>query len=159
MRRQNGGGSFMIWMGMWANGTTKIAYCTNNVDRNEYIDILREHLLPHLQGRGKRSWTFQQDGAAAHRATEVKSFLGQNKISTMTWPARSPDLSPIENLWAWLPHQVYKGGQQYSSLTELKKAVEKAVSAIPVKLLANLIDSMKGRLKKIIAAKGNHIKY
>ena len=158
IRRQNGGGSFMIWLGMFSKGTTELAYCTNNVDRFEYIDILEEYLLPHLRGRRKSSWIFQQDGAAAHRANDVTKFLVDNKIKTMSWPARSPDLSPIENLWAWLTQQVYAGGRQYASLNELKDAVEGAIRKIPTEFLTKLMGGMKRRLEKVIAAKGEHIK-
>jgi len=37
------------------------------------------------------------------------------------WPANSPDLNPIENVWAWMKQKVYS--KHYSSLAELKRAV------------------------------------
>ena len=52
---------------------------------------------------GKRKWKdkriWQQDNATAHTAKVVKTWLAANVKLLEDWPANSPDLSPIENLW------------------------------------------------------------
>ena len=43
------------------------------------------------------------DNAPGHRAHATRGWLAANNISVFgPWPARSPDMSPIENLWAQL---------------------------------------------------------
>ncbi len=43
---------------------------------------------------------FQQDLASAHTAKSTKSWLNdQLLVGVLDWPANSPDLKPIENLW------------------------------------------------------------
>jgi hypothetical protein len=42
--------------------------------------------------------TFMHDGAPCHRNGEVTSFLAEEGIKVMSWPAQSLDLDPIENL-------------------------------------------------------------
>ena len=51
-------------------------------------------------------------------------------INVMQWPALSPDLNPIENLWGDMARAVYGNGRQYHSVGKLKAWVKKAWSDI-----------------------------
>ncbi len=56
-----------------------------------YIDI------PSIEKKFGDDAIFQDDNASCHRAKSVKAFLQERHINSMTWPANSPDLNPIEN--------------------------------------------------------------
>merc|ERR1712121_517026 len=71
----------------------------------QYIDnILQPVVLPIM--RANRKMYFQHDGASVHRAGIVKRFCEENDIKVIKWPACSPDLSIIENLWTVLKEEV-----------------------------------------------------
>ena len=44
-------------------------------------------------------FVFMDDNARPHRARVADQFLEENGIERMEWPARSPDCTPIKNLW------------------------------------------------------------
>ncbi|GFW72831.1 transposable element Tc1 transposase [Trichonephila clavipes] len=60
-------------------------------------DILRPHVGPFLNGLPEA--IFQQDNARSHTARVAQDFL--RYFQTLPWPARSPDLSPVEHGIRW----------------------------------------------------------
>ena len=74
----------------------------------------------------------------------------------LAWPANSPDLSPIENLWAWMDHKLHK---EYAceSIGELKVALEEIRHAIPASMLHKYFDNMDCRMKQVVDLSGDYI--
>jgi transposase len=49
-----------------------------------------------------------QDNAPVHTARIIKALLEELGINIMVWPPYSPDLNPIENLWAIMKVKIYQ---------------------------------------------------
>ncbi|GBN88868.1 hypothetical protein AVEN_150974-1 [Araneus ventricosus] len=73
-----------------------------------------------------------------------------------TWPANSPDLNPIENLWDYLDRVVRAMDPHPRNLAQLATALESAWLNIPVNTFRNLIDSLPARLAEVRSAKGGY---
>ncbi|RCN47603.1 hypothetical protein ANCCAN_06377 [Ancylostoma caninum] len=77
----------------------------------------------------------------------------------MQWPACSPDLNPIENLWAIVARKVHPNGAQHNTVNDLKVAVLSACASIPMDTINNLVSSMKNRIYEVILKRGGPTKY
>lgn len=157
--RQQGGKSLMVWGGFGFNGQTSLAFIEGKQNSEKYQDTLEVNLLPFIDVLGGPDCVFQQDNASIHVSNSTKAWLNQKNITVMDWPALSPDLNPIENLWGILTRKVYENGRQYSSVEELKRFIEKCWYEIQPEVLQKLVNSMEHRVFELISCKGNTIKY
>ncbi|GBO11000.1 hypothetical protein AVEN_192407-1 [Araneus ventricosus] len=90
-----------------------------------YVDILADNLLPEAPLITSGYFLFLQDNASLHVSHTSKSWFDANFVKLLDWPARSPDLNPVENLWGILAHEVYKNGIQYQNKQELMSSIKK----------------------------------
>ncbi|GFX41529.1 HTH_Tnp_Tc3_2 domain-containing protein [Trichonephila clavipes] len=91
--------SIMVWAGIMINGRTRLHVVANGTMTGQrYID---EVLLPHIRlfrGAVGDKFVFMDDNATCHRTLAVQDCLDSEGIQRLVWPARSPDLNPIENV-------------------------------------------------------------
>ncbi len=85
-----------------------------------YQDILEHFMLPSADQFFKDAdFIFQQDLAPAHTAKSTKSWLIDHGVGVLDWPANSPDLKPIENIWSIVKRKIRNKRPKHAD--ELKK--------------------------------------
>ncbi|KAJ0390208.1 hypothetical protein ATCC90586_011240 [Pythium insidiosum] len=159
MRRQQGGGSVMVWGAISWEGKSELAVLVGRQASSDYVYTLSEFLLPFAHLHYGVDFDFQQDNAAIHTSRETAMFFDEMEIGVMDWPARSPDLNPIENVWALLSRRVYEGGRQYNTVADLTTAIQAAWKSISCDEIRNLITWMPRRCVEVITKKGDKTHY
>ena len=86
----------------------------------------------------------------------MTNWLQKKNINVLTWPSSSPDINPIENLWAIVKNKVNK--RKPKNLKELKDIFIEEWKNIPLQVLQNLVSSMESRCEKIIDVHGDRIR-
>ncbi|GFW40763.1 DDE_3 domain-containing protein [Trichonephila clavipes] len=82
------------------------------------------------------------DNATSHRTLAVHDCLDSESIQRLVWPARSPDLNPIENVWDALGRQVAGRNYPLTNKNTLIRALTKEWDKLPQQLLDNVVQSM-----------------
>lgn len=98
-----------------------------------------------------------EDGASSHTAKLTRQLHESSDIDRMSWPANSPDLNPIENVWRVLKQRVSKRSPR--TLAEMRRYIEREWTALRLEDVRGYIDSMKERCQAVIGAKGGHTKW
>ncbi|GFY26939.1 transposable element Tcb2 transposase [Trichonephila clavipes] len=102
---------------------------------------------------------FMDDNAPYHRTVAAKQLLQSEDIERMDWPARSPDLNPIENVWDFLGRRLAARTLPPVTIRELRLALQDEWAAMSQQLIDTLILSMGRRCETCLAVRGDHIPY
>ncbi|GFU26740.1 transposable element Tcb2 transposase [Trichonephila clavipes] len=152
--------SIMVWARIMINGRTRLHVVANGTMTGQrYID---EVLLPHVRlfrGAVGDKLVFMEDNATCHRTLAVQDCLDSEGIQRLVWPARSPDLNPIENVWDALGRQVAGRNYHPTNKNTLIRALTEEWDKLPQQLLDNVVQSMVRRVECCIALHGGHIPY
>lgn len=158
---KHGGGSIMIWGCMGSKGVGKLYICEGRMDSFKYTTMLDDILVPSakqiFQCRRKPRFLFQQDNAPCHTSRHSTEYFKKKNICKLEWVAQSPDLNPIEHLWAIVKKQIRKHNP--TSKKQLYAAIKEEWYNIPVQTCAKLVHSMPKRINEVIKAKGGATRY
>ncbi|KAI2648680.1 Transposable element Tcb1 transposase [Labeo rohita] len=139
--------SVMVWGAMSAA-----------VNASSYQETWEHFMLPSAEKLyGDEDFIFQHDLAPAHSAKTTGKWFTDHGITVLNWPANSPDLNPIENLWDIVKRKLRDA--RPNTLDELKAAIEASWASITPQQCHRLIASMPRRIEAVISAKGFPTKY
>ncbi len=120
-RRQQGGKSVMVWGCFSWKGKPELVFVPNTMNAQRYVRLLEDHLEPFGDGKHPNWFRLQQDNAKSHTAKITDQYFMEAGVSVLSWPSRSPDLNPIENLWAQVVRDVYSNFRHFDCEDDLSR--------------------------------------
>jgi hypothetical protein len=136
------------------------------VTARRLLECLKQH-LPRIVTRNS---LFQHDNSSLFTSRLIRNWIYEwcesRRAEVIDWPPYSPDLNPIENLWAILKERICK---RYPELTYMPKneasrqaLINAAIEIWPQiedEVVYNLVKSMHSRLAAVIQAHGYYTRY
>jgi transposase len=156
-----GGGKVMIWGCITYDGIGFSCKIDDILDAELYSQILREELdrtirYYHLD---RYKIIFQQDNDPKHTSKLAKNTLQELELEVTEWPAQSPDLNPIENIWNHLKTTLRNKSRLFATKEELWESIQDEMKNENKGLCRKFISSMPQRVQALIKAKGGYIKF
>ena len=75
----------------------------------------------------------------------------------MNWPPLSPDLNPVENLWADMSRMIYRDGKQFNNIQDLHSAILVAWSSITPENLFKYVNVMQQHMIDVVKERDDKI--
>ena len=151
--------SLMIW-GCIYDGVGTLTAVEGNTNSAKYIDILGKKLWPVVAWYIERKeYLFMDDNAPVHRAHTVENYKDQNEVTSVEWPAQSPDLNIIENIWLYMKRELQKSAVDIATKNDLLREIQSVWRNIELDYIRNLYQSIPDRLDNVIKMKGHLTKY
>ena len=145
----------MVGGGVSKNGVGKLIFCIGNVDSYAYKQAINYYIndINFLSQNGDEL-IFQQDNAPSHTSKEIKTLLSKIK-SLKFWPPNSPEISPIEEVWAFIMRRLE--GITFNDIESLKKKVLFIWNRIPKSFCEKIINKFDNDIN-LLAKNGKIVK-
>ena len=150
----------MIAGGICKYGLSNLIFCgctQNNFSYKQFLLFMKEDMEKiQKENHLEEPLIFQQDNAACHTSFDSKSIIEiLFNNNTIEWPPNSPDLSPIENVWAILKEKLSK--RKIKNLYELRDNILDSWVKFQNLLCEKLCSQFKHKIKYVEEYGGKRI--
>lgn len=161
-----------VWAATMGNRFIGFFILPGNLNGDMYLNFLENQLFQILDDvpiEMRNNMIFMHDGAPPHFTRAVRMWLhqkfpnrwiGRGADAPIHWPARSPDLNPLDfTVWSYLKSKVYSS--EINSVVQLRRRVENECTALMENdhILNRIMVSLRRRLNLCIEENGGHFEH
>jgi hypothetical protein len=149
----------MCWGCITWDGIGYLCRFVVNINADSYIKVCIRSELPETvkhYGYDKNLVIFQQDGAKPHTAKATQKALLKDGWHVLDWPASSPDLNPIEEVWAHVKRKILEENLVFTDKEQKWNQVLRIWNAIPPEFIQSLYRSLPGRCASVVECRGGN---
>lgn len=153
-------GKIMVHGAITGLGQLSLVRVEGKLNAQQLQEMLQDDVVPAATELLGNDWVFQQDSTehGVHGAKSLRDWLGEHVPRYLRpWPAQSPDLNPIEHVWAKLTRDVNR--REPSTVDELWAVMQDEWRKLDPAFLLQLTQSMTRRLRAVLDADGGTTKY
>jgi len=164
---------FMAWAAVWHGGRSPLVRLDLSKSTSKrkgfnsdlYINQVYKQHLRRIWRNVNSSWRayggawLLEDNSGIHMSKKSRAAAKKYKFRNLPHPPNSPDLNPIENVWAFLKYRLRSLKQRPKNLDELYEAADAIWRNIPQRFINDLMRGMRKRLRLVKLAHGGHIRY
>ncbi len=153
-----------LWGWMSASGPGELTEIEERLASHQYVKILDTVILPTVRIRAMlipppQPIYIAMDNAPTHSSQAVKEWFREHlEVIRLPWPPKSPDLNPIENLWAQMA-KIWDSNVPRNKQNLIAHAKTISEDLRSDNLCRNLVMSVPRRLGEVIDMRGFSTKY
>ena len=126
---------------------TKYEYTKSFKSIEEAIEEMKE-----LRDISRDVLFLQIDNARCHWSIETLEFYYENNIKIIDWPPYSPDLNPIDNIWAIMKRKIT--GKTFTTINSLKNELYTIWRELDDEMIMKTWMSIYNKMNDCIEGKG-----
>jgi transposase len=132
-----------------------------NLTGDQYIrDVLQPVVVPHFDNHQLATRpVYMDDIARPHRSRAVTAYLQSKAVTSVPWPAMSPDLNPIAHIWDMLGRRSQARVPPLQNIRQLEAALHREWHKLSQQDIRRLTGEMRRSVEAVIQARAGYTRY